>query len=1134
MNIHPQIRQAVTTCLLISSLGWMVGPARATPLDITQQPLFLLGSVDPNIMLMVDNSGSMSNIVPDAPYVASNPYLSTCSGSNLIAAGTQVEVRIVSSKPKINYGGKNYSWGTGSGNIDGLSKRCFATASQYMAKLNANSGTSPSGYLPSEYSGNFLNWYFNASNTSPVWTSQQKKPGTQSRLEIAKSASKSLIDSLGADNRVGFSTYNDSDGGSLREVVDSLTTAKRTSIKGKIDALTAGTNTPLAETLADIGRYFTTGYSGNLTLHPGQANQSDRSVSDIFNGHSIQNSTGKSLTAPVQYFCQKNFAVMLTDGRPQADQAISSYLCDYDGDSGGSCKNFDKKVGQEYESQGSDYLDDVAKALYEMDLRPDLSDPSGKVGDKSNVTTFMIGFADDQAINDPLMKDTANNGGGLFLQAKDADSLIQAFETIAATIKKDKPSASALAANSTSVEIGAVVFQAVFDSTDWSGDLIAYPVGSNGQVAVNSAYWKAASKLTDTAAANARKIYTIKAGIGVDFVWGSLATTQQTYLNAGDSKGMDRLAWIRGVHDKEARFAGGEFRNREQSILGKKSLEGTANQEQGRKLCLQNPKDTSYGGCSVVAKQEWIMGDIVNSDPVFMHANDFGYETLIATEAASYAGYKADKAAGSPLVFVGGNSGMLHAFRADTADSKSGKELFAYVPNAVYPNLSKLSALSYAHNYFVDGSPTVGDAYFDGDWHTMLVSGLGAGGNSVFALDVTEFATKPSESANPTASTMVKWEFTDADMGLTYSKPQIARLNNGVWAAIFGNGYNSTSEQAYLYVVNIKTGAIIKKIAAGAAGSNGLSTPALYDNDGDKIIDYVYAGDLQGNLWKFDLSDKTTTSAWGVAYSGEPLITARNSSGQVQPITAQPLLGTPPTVTPTPLDPGVMVYFGTGQYLQNDDISGSKALNVQSFYGIWDNGSAISETNRSALQQQTIESTGSTYRTTSTGEVEWETQRGWYMDLSVPGERVVTKALLHYGRVIFLTMIPSTEKCQPGGSSWFMQLEALSGSRTEESTFDFNNDDKFDSGDYFNSLVASGYKTGVGITKPPAIFTGTPGTYGTPENPGTSSKDYGVVTGTTGGVETVGLLGGPTTPPPGPPGGAPGGGFRRTYWLQIL
>jgi len=1122
MNLHPQFKKAVSSWLILGSLVWLAVPAQAAKLDIAEQPLFLLGSVDPNIMLMVDSSGSMQNIVPDTPYEPLFPYLSggcPTTNSNRVAAGTAVWLRVVSGAPRIQINeGTDYPWGTSSG------KRCFEPDTNYTnVKLNTNGITN---YLPAQYKGNYLNWYFNQARDpagcANTWGSG-KKPCTLSRMEIAKSASKGLIDSLGAGNRVGFATYNGDAGGSLREVVGNLTTAKRTSIKGKIDALAATGATPLAETLSDIGRYFATGYTGDLTLHPGQANQSTATVNTIFNGHSIQNSSGvASLPQPVQYFCQKNFAVMLTDGRPQNDRNISATIRDYTGDcAAGQCsatsngtnlpsgplpnKSFGNgtKAGRAYESQGSDYLDDVAKALYEIDLRPDLSDPAGKVNDKNNVTTFMIGFADDQAINDPLVKSTANHGGGLFLPAGNSQALIQAFDTIAAAIKKDKPSAAALAANSTSVEIGAVVFQAVFDSTDWSGDLVAYPVGSNGQVAVNSPYWKAATKLTDSAAANARNIYTINAGSGVDFVWGSLAAAQKTALNTDttgvvDTKGADRLAWIRGVHDKEARKPGGEFRNRERTLV-----------------------DSS--------KQEWILGDIVNSDPVFMHANDFGYETLVASEAATYADYKADKAAGKPVVFVGGNSGMLHAFRADTADSNSGKELFAYVPNAVYPNLSKLTEVGYTHTYFVDGSPTVGDAYFGGAWHTMLVSGLGAGGNSVFALDVTEFATKPPESATPSANAMVKWEITGAEVGLTYSKPQIARLNNGEWAAIFGNGYNSTSEQAYLYVVNIATGAIIKRISAGAAGSNGLSTPALYDQDGDKIIDHVYAGDLQGNLWKFDLSDKTTTSTWGVAYGGVPLITARNSGGEVQSITAQPMLGTPPTVTPTPVDAGVMVYFGTGQYLQNDDISDSR---VQSFYGLWDNGSAISGSDRSALQQQTIVSTGDTYRTTSEGDVDWETQRGWYMDLSVPGERVVTKALLHHGRVIFLTMIPSTEKCQPGGSSWFMQLEALAGSRTDQSTFDFNNDNNFDSDDYYNGLVASGYKTSVGITKPPAIFIGTPGTYGTPENPGTSSKDYGVVTGTTGGVETIGLLGGPTTPP-GPPG-APGGGFRRTYWLQIL
>lgn len=1133
MNIRPQYRNVVATFLLFSSLGWLVEPARATAVDIAPQPLFLLGSVDPNIMLMVDNSGSMQNIVPDEPYVSTNIYLANCptTNSNRVAAGTAVVLRVVSGAPRISISGTSFAWGTGPA-VAGVSRRCFEPNTDYTAaKLHADSpvGTGTSGYLPAQYKGNYLNWYFNVlqdpAGCSNTWTGSGKKPCTKSRMEIAKSASKSLIDSLGADNRVGFSTYNSGAGGSLREVVDDLTTAKRTSIKTKIDALAASGNTPLAETLSDIGRYFATGYTANLTLHPGQGNQATATVATVFNGHSFQNSSGvASPPSPVQYFCQKNFAVMLTDGRPQGDRAISTSLRDYTGDcAAGLCSatanttslpsgplpnnSFGNgtKAGHAYESDGSDYLDDVANGLYEMDLRPDLLDPAGKVDDKNNLTTFMIGFADDQAINDPLMISTASHGGGQFLPAGNSQALIQAFDTIAAIIKKDKPSAAALAANSTSVEIGAVVFQAVFDSTDWSGDLVAFPVDKFGVVAKNAPYWQAGLKLTDPAT---RKIYTIDVGTltnsgtddsGFDFVWGPLNTDQKASLNtdatgATDIKGADRLAWIRGVHDREARKPGGEFRNRERTIV-----------------------DLITG---VSSKQEWILGDIVNSDPVFMHANDFGYAAQTWTGASNYATYLSSKSTSKPLVFVGGNDGMLHAFRVDTADTSSGKELFAYVPNAVYPNLSKLSTVGYTHAYFVDGSPTVGDAYFGGAWHTMLVSGLAAGGKSVFALDVTEFATKSPELATPSASTMVKWEISDADMGLTYSKPQIARLNNGVWAAIFGNGYNSTSEQAYLYVVNIETGVVIKKIASGLAGSNGLSTPILYDKDGDKVVDYVYAGDLQGNLWKFDLSD-TTTSTWGVAYNGSPAFTARNLAGQVQPITAQPTLGSPPTVTPTPTDPGVMVYFGTGQYLQNVDISDSKK---QSFYGIWDNGTAISSTDRSDLQPQSIVSTdvafSATLRTTSANPVDWATQRGWYMDFNVPaepGERVVTQALLRYDRVIFLTLIPSSAVCQPGGSSWLMELDALTGARTTESSFDFNNDGVFDSGDYVAGSPVSGYKSTVGITKPPAWFTGTDG------------KDFKVMTGTTGGIESLGNKGGPPPVPPGPGGGV----FRRTYWLQI-
>lgn len=676
----------------------------------------------------------------------------------------------------------------------------------------------------------------------------------------------------------------------------------------------------------------------------------------------------------------------------------------------------------------------------------------------------------------------AINSRGEFFSVESPSDLVTALKKVVTSILEATPSAAALAANSTSVQTGALVYQARFDSKDWSGDLIAFPVQSDGSV--GSAAWQAKNLMPTPAS---RAIFTISGGSGTAFTsCTSLSAAQKTELDknaAGTNDGQctNRLNWLRGS-----------------SVAGMRTR--TTN---------------------VVTNTLNILGDIVNSDPVYAHAEDHGYASASFTGASSYANYVTDKGNLIPMVYVGGNDGMLHAFRADIGAVDSGAEKFAFIPNAVYSNLSKLTDPAYVHKYFVDGAPTVGDAYVGGSWKTYLVSGLGAGGNSVFALNI-------SNPGSPAAS-MVKWEFTDADMGNSFSKPQIGRLPDGSWAAIFGNGYNSSpSENAYLYIVNIDTGALIKKIAAGSAVANGLSTPVLYDSDGDKVIDTVYAGDLQGSLWKFDLS-ATTPASWNVANSGQALFQARNDLGQAQPITSQPVLGGNPIS-------GTMVYVGTGIYLGAADILDDK---VQSFYGIWDDGTAILTTDRSELQKQSIIAKTTEFNTevreTTATTVTYPAKRGWYMDfVSSPpsGERIVTQPLLRHGRVIFLTLIPSTEACDPGGESWLMELDALSGAATVGSNFDFNNDGLFDSTDMLASGgTAAGIKTTVGITKPPAWFAGQSPTGGGP------ATDFKVMTGTTGGIQSTKNKGADTPPPcdplVDPLCAPPGGASSRTYWRQI-
>ena len=314
--------------------------------------------------------------------------------------------------------------------------------------------------------------------------------------------------------------------------------------------------------------------------------------------------------------------------------------------------------------------------------------------------------------------------------------------------------------------------------------------------------------------------------------------------------GQKRLNWLRGDKTNEVRNSG-IFRNRTTTVLG----------------------------------------DIINSDPIFSYTESYGYTSLPVTAAgqSTYAAFVSGKSSRPPMVYDGANDGMLHAFRADTGNASSGKELFAYVPAAVYGNLSSLTEPAYLHKYFVDGSASIGDAYLASNWKTVLLGGLGKGGKAIYALDIsTPDAFTNSqvlwEYSGSTASAIDGSGVTDANgMGLTYSQPQIARLNNGKWAAIFGNGYNSTSERAFLYIVDLSDGTLIKKIATNTAASNGLSTPRLYDNNNDKIIDFVYAGDLQGNLWKFDLSASGSgaSARWGLGNGGNPLFIARNSSNLV-------------------------------------------------------------------------------------------------------------------------------------------------------------------------------------------------------------------------------------------------------------
>ncbi len=647
------------------------------------------------------------------------------------------------------------------------------------------------------------------------------------------------------------------------------------------------------------------------------------------------------------------------------------------------------------------------------------------------------------------------------------EQLSNAFELILSTAS----SASAVATNSTRLDTETLIYQARFRSDDWTGELLAYRLLSNGTL--GAVQWDAAQLLPDP---DDRVIFTSdSSGDGIAFEWDQLSSVQKDALDRApggstDGLGEARVEWLRGDQANELRN-GGTFRNRRVPL-----------------------------------------GDIVNSDPVFVGAQNFGYEALPAGTPGrdSYRAFRESKistsgAALQPTIYVGANDGMLHGF-----DAMTGEERLAYVPGTLIPELNELPDPNYRHRYYVDGHITVGDAYINRNgatrWASVLVGTTGAGGKTVFALDVTDPGSFDEAD--------VMWEFTDPDLGYTIGLPVVARMADGTWAAVFGNGYDGSNQRSVLYVVRLADGVLLKKIEVGAgstANPNGLASPTLLA-DGTRTIRSIYAGDLHGNLWEFDVSSSSSGS-WGAAYTDAgnpvPLFVARDAAGNRQPITA------PIEISRHP-EGGYMLFFGTGKFFETNDNLVGAAPQVQSFYGIWDRTSspatAVTGNRDTALQRQQIvyegPAGGSAFevRLTTDNDVDWNSKRGWYIDLRSPnkgaeGERVVAAPILRSGRIVFPTLIPSPDPCGFGGSSWLMEMEAISGARLADSPLDINEDGDIDGDDMVGIdidgdgsddayVAVSGVRSREGIIRTPAVV-------------GAGDLEYKIASGTSGNVETL-------------------------------
>jgi len=328
------VAEAVMLAILASSI---LPTVMAAELNLPTDPLITSSSVEPNLMILIDTSGSMSNIVPDIPYDEEVDYYN-CT-SNELSNNRQIDIRIKSNGNVYFKTNQNYDFGQGSNlGTNDYNQKCFDDDTIYTARLLGDSGGSPSSYLASEYTGNYLNWYFsNSTHTASdnFGTNADRKPGTQTRMEIAKASAATMVDDL-VGMRVGLATYNGSSGAKIQKNIKSIETSTDiTTLKNAINTITNGGSTPLGESLADLGRYFAQRANGvvseQLTLHPDNIgiNKTEKNVDmSSFFSHAPSNSSPPT-TDVITNWCQESFIVAMTDGIPTSDTSVSNDLKNY-------------------------------------------------------------------------------------------------------------------------------------------------------------------------------------------------------------------------------------------------------------------------------------------------------------------------------------------------------------------------------------------------------------------------------------------------------------------------------------------------------------------------------------------------------------------------------------------------------------------------------------------------------------------------------------------------------------------------------------------------------------------------------------------------------------------------------------
>lgn len=861
---------------------------------------------------------------------------------------------------------------------------------------------------------------------------------------------------------------------------------------------------------------------------------SDDSADNAYETEPGSNATGDDQ----ELACRSNYHFLISSGSYDEGGTIS--IADSDSTAG------DLPDGERYEvngafnkifsGSGANTLADIAFHYWRTDLRTNLDnsvpyflnspevalsnistqdywDPDHDVATWQHMNNFILGFGlgNFDPINntnyadlmtgvrtwdDPLTGSSedkiddlwhaAINSRGRYFSIFSADGLSSALSSLPTVLEYRESSAASVSATSGSLSSGGALFQVGFDTRDWSGFVKRYPLSTGLGAASDICHSQPTGSLCDVSAEvepssisnwDVRKVFTLdpsQASIGSKGValkggasahWSDLSATQKS--NVGTA---EKLDYLLGDESNEM-INGGTLRTRSQS--------------------------------------QRALGAIVHSPPQFVgngKTADGAYKILypnsITPSNKPHAGFLSTIAGREEMLYASANDGMLHAYRYEVtqAGTETLTEKFAYLPDAIFPHLNDYSNPTYTYRGLIDGDLATGDAFYNDDWHTVLVGAFRQGAKGLFALDIT----------NPSGfdSSDVLWEYsprtsTNNHLGHIYGDINIVKTHatysgdSQVWAAVIGNGYNSVTGNAALIVVDMASGDTIASIDTGIglneAGSapsqanrvanlnNGLGSPFLVDfNPGsapDFVVDYAYAGDLYGNLWRFDLKDSNPAN-----WSAKLLFTANSN----QPITAQPV------VSKNPRNGQIMVYVGTGKYLEASDDQLSNSDPIQSMYALVERfeqtPSVVSPAHlatQSILADQ-ASGGGKKARLISQNPVHYFSETGlpsnpaqdgylgWKLNLA-SGERIIYQPVSRSGAIAVASTKPAVNACESGGSTWLMALDAHSGGRLNYQAFDHNGDGEINNADNItyggNDLFTSGYQdSSLGMTSKPTFL----------------------------------------------------------------